>query len=255
LFVKGTCECWPVGSSDGAEFSKEPLHPEILLAQIASWIFQDIIMSPSKEEALRWTGCPLHGSFGLSDFSAELTRLAGSEDFVRSGWGSRETLFFQASCSLDLVTGNASVAKDLEVPMETQDWKEVVLNSRPRKDKSAEVNAALRSGDALAEKKHGAGSNKKNPLNNPKRLDEAHEPERLETVPLTLAKRIQQARQRKGWTQTQLAQAIGERARVVNDYERATVPPSPQIINKMEKALGVRLRGPTPTAAATNRTR
>ncbi|KAF6004472.1 hypothetical protein CCYA_CCYA02G0646 [Cyanidiococcus yangmingshanensis] len=138
--------------------------------------------------------------------------------------------------------------------MEAQDWKEVVLNTRPRKDKSSQTSAALRSGAVLTEKKYGAGSNKKALVTNPKRLDEAHEPERLETVPLTLAKRIQQARQHKGWTQTQLAQAIGERARVVNDYERAAVPPNPQIINKMEKALGVRLRGPTSGDAGPGKT-
>ncbi|BAM80246.1 similar to ethylene-responsive transcription coactivator [Cyanidioschyzon merolae strain 10D] len=133
--------------------------------------------------------------------------------------------------------------------METQDWKEVVINPRAKRNQVSSQSLTGPITGAAAEKKFGAGSNKKNLVPNAKRLDEAHEPERLQSVPLSLAKRIQQARQQKGWTQTQLAQAIGERARVVNDYERAAVPPNPVIINKMEKALGVRLRGQGSTPA------
>ena len=55
--------------------------------------------------------------------------------------------------------------------------------------------------------------------------------------------RIQQARQAKGWTQKELATKISEKPQVVNDYEAGRGIPNPAILAKMERALGVKLRG------------
>ena len=55
--------------------------------------------------------------------------------------------------------------------------------------------------------------------------------------------RIQQARQAKGWTQKELATKISEKPQVVNDYENGRGIPNPQILGKMERVLGVKLRG------------
>ena len=81
------------------------------------------------------------------------------------------------------------------------------------------------------------------------KLDQAEEADHLPTVSMELSKRIQQARMAKkdadgkAMTQAQLAQAINEKASVVNDYEQGKAIPSQQIIGKMERALGVKLRG------------
>ncbi|KAK4536296.1 hypothetical protein CDCA_CDCA08G2321 [Cyanidium caldarium] len=131
--------------------------------------------------------------------------------------------------------------------MEGQDWAEVRLNARPKRgeSKASQFNAALREGNLMSEKRFGAGTNKKDgpgAVPSARKLDEEHEAHHIQTVPLSLARRIQQARQQKGWTQAQLAQAIGEKPKVVNDYERSAAIPNPQQITRMERALGVRLR-------------
>lgn len=52
------------------------------------------------------------------------------------------------------------------------------------------------------------------------------------------------ARQAKGMTQKDLAIRISEKVGVVNDYESGKAVPNPNIISKMERALGCRLRDP-----------
>lgn len=64
------------------------------------------------------------------------------------------------------------------------------------------------------------------------------------TVPLSLAKSIQQARVGKKMNQKELAHAICEKPAVVNEYESGKAIPNPQIINKLEKALGTKLPRP-----------
>ncbi len=50
-----------------------------------------------------------------------------------------------------------------------------------------------------------------------------------------------QARQKKGWTQTQLAKAISEKAELVAEYESGSVPFENRVLAEMEKALGCKL--------------
>lgn len=59
-----------------------------------------------------------------------------------------------------------------------------------------------------------------------------------------MSKAIQQGRQAKGLTQKDLATKINEKQTVVNEYEAGkAVNPNQQILAKMERALGVKLRG------------
>jgi putative transcription factor len=44
-------------------------------------------------------------------------------------------------------------------------------------------------------------------------------------------------------TQVQLAQQICEKQQVINEYEQGKVIPNQQILGKLERALGVKLRG------------
>lgn len=53
-----------------------------------------------------------------------------------------------------------------------------------------------------------------------------------------------QARNAKGITQKDLAQMINEKSGVINEYENGRAVPNPNIINKLEKALGTKLRDP-----------
>lgn len=64
-------------------------------------------------------------------------------------------------------------------------------------------------------------------------------------VPITkglkkgFGRKMQQARQEKGWTQKELAHKIGERLQVVQDYEQERViNANNKVIRKIEKYLG-----------------
>jgi putative transcription factor len=61
---------------------------------------------------------------------------------------------------------------------------------------------------------------------------------------MSVSKAIQQARQAKGLTQKDLATKINEKPQVVNEYEGGkAMNPNQQILMKLERALGVKLRG------------
>ena len=62
-------------------------------------------------------------------------------------------------------------------------------------------------------------------------------------VEASVGKAIQQARQEKKLTQKDLATKINEKPNVVNDYEAGRAVPNQQLLAKMERALGVKLRG------------
>ncbi|KAI6181126.1 HTH cro/C1-type domain-containing protein [Aphelenchoides besseyi] len=109
----------------------------------------------------------------------------------------------------------------------------------------AELNAAARQGIPLdTTKKYAAGSNRQHKSDkNTLRLDEETEVLHHDRVPLELGKVIQQARGAKEWTQKDLSTRINEKVEVVREYENGKAIPNQQTINKMERALGVRLRG------------
>ena len=64
-----------------------------------------------------------------------------------------------------------------------------------------------------------------------------------EKVSLSLAKTIQQARIGKGFkTQKDLANAIGVPANIINSYESGKAIPDNQILQKLRRVLGVKLK-------------
>ena len=63
---------------------------------------------------------------------------------------------------------------------------------------------------------------------------------------------LMRARQAKGLTQQQLAQAVAVKASVVQDYETGRAIPNPAIIAKLKRALGVPL--PRPQQKRTKKT-
>jgi len=62
-------------------------------------------------------------------------------------------------------------------------------------------------------------------------------------VSADLKKNIMQARLEKKLTQAQLAQQINEKPQIIQEYESGKAIPNNQIIAKLERVLGVKLRG------------
>lgn len=133
----------------------------------------------------------------------------------------------------------------------TQDWEPVVLHKSKIKAQGLRdpkaVNQALRSGAPVQTiKKFDAGSNKKTaPVVNARKLDESNDPGTLERVPGEVRQLIQKARLEKKMSQAELAKLINERPQVVQEYENGKAVPNQAVLAKMEKALGVKLRGKT----------
>jgi putative transcription factor len=64
-----------------------------------------------------------------------------------------------------------------------------------------------------------------------------------DTVSRNFSLVLQKARNEKGMTQKDLATKICEKPQIVNEYEQGKAIPNQQIIGKMERALGTKLRG------------
>merc|ERR1712226_1527400 len=105
---------------------------------------------------------------------------------------------------------------------------------------------ARRSGAQVdTDKKIGAGGNQSahSKLNsqNATKLDENTEAFRHETVSHDFKMALQQARLAKKISQSALASAINEKGTVINEHEAGKALPNGAIINKLNRALGVRL--------------
>ncbi|CAL9040317.1 hypothetical protein C4D60_Mb09t00270 [Musa balbisiana] len=133
----------------------------------------------------------------------------------------------------------------------TQDWEPIVIRKKAptaaaKKDEKA-VNAARRSGAEIETiKKSTAGTNKAASSStslNTRKLDEETENLTHERVSSELKKNIMQARLGKKLTQAQLGQLINEKPQVIQEYESGKAIPNQQIITKLERVLGVKLRG------------
>lgn len=112
---------------------------------------------------------------------------------------------------------------------------------------SADLNAARRSGAVVGTEKRMTAGNKHStgPGQLAAKLDRESEELTLPNVPTTVGKLIAKQRQVLGLTQKDLATKINEKPQVVQDYESArpgTVP-NQQVLARMERVLGVKLRG------------
>ncbi|XP_025113772.1 endothelial differentiation-related factor 1-like [Pomacea canaliculata] len=133
--------------------------------------------------------------------------------------------------------------------MAEADWEEVTYighraKANQQRSKQA-INSAMRSGaDIETTKKYSAGQNKQlSAAKNTAKLDRETEELHHDHVSLDVAKLIQQGRQSKGLTQKDLAQRINEKPQVINEYESGRAIPNNQIMGKLERALGIKLRG------------
>lgn len=133
--------------------------------------------------------------------------------------------------------------------MAEADWEEVTVighraKSNQLRSKQA-INSAMRSGgDVETSKKFTAGQNKQSSAaKNTAKLDRETEELHHDHVTLDVAKLIMQGRQAKGFTQKDLAQKINEKQQVINEYESGRAIPNNQVMGKLERTLGMKLRG------------
>mmetsp|Transcript_28481 Transcript_28481/g.79652 ORF Transcript_28481/g.79652 Transcript_28481/m.79652 type:complete len:133 (+) Transcript_28481:226-624(+) len=128
--------------------------------------------------------------------------------------------------------------------MSDQDWNTVVLNKKkPKGNNKQQVRQAQRTGAGVTTVNKGAGNKQRRGPDNYAKVDHMDEADRVKTVSIDVAKTIQRARLDKGWTQKELGQKINEQARVIQEYESGKAIPNQQVLGKLERVLGVKLRG------------
>lgn len=107
-----------------------------------------------------------------------------------------------------------------------------------------DIIAAQRKGlEVETEKKFSTGNKNHAGPSNAVKLDNETEELKHEKLDLQVGKIIQQARNAKGITQVELARLINEKQQIINEYEQAKAIPNQQILSKLERVLGVKLRG------------
>ncbi|TRM59374.1 multi protein bridging factor 1-domain-containing protein [Schizophyllum amplum] len=107
--------------------------------------------------------------------------------------------------------------------------------------------AARRTGAVVGtDKKITAGSNKAHAGTDHQRiakLDRENEVAPPSKVPPSVGRAMMAARMELKLSQKDIAQKVNEKPSVIQDYESGRAVPNPQILGKLERALGVKLRG------------
>eukprot|EP00794_Sanderia_malayensis_P016070 gene16070-17693_t len=130
--------------------------------------------------------------------------------------------------------------------MAQSDWDSVTyLKKKPMNAKEARsqqaINAAMRKGTGVdTERKFTAATNKQHTASrDTAKLERETEELQHAHVSLEVGKLIQKIRMEREMTQKELATKINEKPQVINDYEAGRAIPNNQIMNKLERALGV----------------
>ncbi|ODV96848.1 hypothetical protein PACTADRAFT_48656 [Pachysolen tannophilus NRRL Y-2460] len=107
------------------------------------------------------------------------------------------------------------------------------------------LNAARRSGNVVStEKKYNTGNSKGDPEGQKlAKIDRENEVAPPKKIDASVGKAISKARLDKKMTQKDLATKVNEKQNVINDYEAGRAVPNQQLLAKLEKTLGVKLRG------------
>jgi len=113
--------------------------------------------------------------------------------------------------------------------------------------KESDLNAARRAGAVVGtDRKIATGSNKAHQGTDHQRiakLDRENEVAPPSKVAPSVGRAMQSARLEKSLTQKDVAVKINEKPSVLQDYEAGRAVPNPQILGKLERVLGVKLRG------------
>jgi putative transcription factor len=111
----------------------------------------------------------------------------------------------------------------------------------------SEINAARRSGAIVATDKKYATGNKVQATDGQRltKVDRENEVAPPPKIDESVGKAMAAARQAKDpkMTQKDLATKVNEKPSVINDYESGRAVPNQQVLAKLERALGVKLRG------------
>lgn len=134
--------------------------------------------------------------------------------------------------------------------MAESDWDSVTYlrKKAPRaadlRSKKAVTSAQRQGGPVETAQKYGAGGNKQHSASKDSaKLDRETEELHHEKVSLDVGRLIQQGRTEKKLTQKDLATKINEKPQVIMDYESGRAIPNNQILGKIERVLGIKLRG------------
>jgi len=123
-------------------------------------------------------------------------------------------------------------------------WDDVTIlrKKRPNGSNMKKKNP-IQSSQVQSQLKYSEGNKINNVVMDKRKLDEQDEAGKLPEVGLSLGMLIQQARMAKSLTQKQLATLINEKPNVIAEYEQGKAIPNNQILGKLERKLGVKLRG------------
>jgi len=139
------------------------------------------------------------------------------------------------------VGGNVNRPNDTETVVLTKKKPERPGNMR---SEAAVAQARRQGADIETKTKYGGGANKHGgAIMNTLKLDNETENMKHKTVSHDVGKAIMQARQAKGLTQKDLATKINEKPQVIGECESGKAVVNQQVLGKVERALGVKLRG------------
>ncbi|KAG8731457.1 multiprotein-bridging factor 1 [Ceratobasidium sp. 423] len=135
--------------------------------------------------------------------------------------------------------------------MADADWdSKVVIGNKARTPKvtkgNAEVNAARRAGAVVSTDKKSTVGNKGHAGPDHQKiakLDRENDVAPPSKIAPSVGKAMQTARMDLKLSQKDVAAKINEKQSVLQDYESGKAIPNPQILGKLERALGVKLRG------------
>jgi len=106
------------------------------------------------------------------------------------------------------------------------------------------VSAARRSGATVeTASKFNAGSNKAGGGMDAAKLDRETDELKHKRVEKNVGKLIAKGRVAKGWSTKDLSTRINEKPQVISDYEQGRAIPNNQILGKIERNIGIKLRG------------
>ncbi|KDR81368.1 hypothetical protein GALMADRAFT_152239 [Galerina marginata CBS 339.88] len=138
----------------------------------------------------------------------------------------------------------------------SEDWDAKVVIGQKRQvakvtKKDSDLNAvsyfARRTGAVVAtDKKVTAGGNKAHQGTDHQRiakLDRENEVAPPPKIAPSVGRAMQDARLELKFSQKDVAQKVNEKPSVIQDYESSKAIPNPQILGKLERVLGVKLRG------------
>jgi putative transcription factor len=133
----------------------------------------------------------------------------------------------------------------------SSDWDSVtIISKRPQstktlKSKDALTQAQRNGGAILSEKKQHINPHTKTEGSKIAKVDRMTDEGVFEVqkVSVSVSKAIQDGRRAKELTQKDLATKINEKPQIVAEYESGKGTPNQQVLAKMERVLGIKLRG------------